>query len=32
MSAAALRIPSEAMKIEKVKEHIGAIEIGRAHV
>ena len=28
MSAAALRIPSEAMKIEKVKEHIGAIVTG----
>src|SRR5258708_23251253 len=28
MSAAAARIPTQAMKIEKVKEHIGAIVTG----
>src|ERR1041384_7704954 len=28
MSAAALRLPTQAMKIEKVKEHIGAIVTG----
>ncbi len=28
MSAVALRIPTQAMKIEKVKEHIGAIVTG----